>query len=610
MPSKHKKRKSSIPQPDFAAESFYIGWRAVQGHPIFGPISRHIQVYRNKGNPCPQKGWAVVTNNGVIHAHPTREAQPDEWTYILAHCLLHLGLDHFKHSEHPIHWNLACDWVVTTFLQEFKLGKAPAETSHRLEVPIHNETKFYDQLLEIELTEAEWLYSTAGSHQPDMLFEPPRSYTYSTPPDWKALFAEGILQAVGNAVAVANGAMDKVTGYPMWEDKSRSGQARKWFINHFPLLGALAANFKIIEDSQLCYRMGISVAAVDAEASTIYISPAAGLNLEQYKFVIAHELLHVALRHHARRQGRDAYLWNIACDYVINDWLLEMEVGEMPTFGLLYDPALHGLNAEAIYDIIVNDLRKYRRLATFRGNGVGDMLEGGTADWWRLGDGLTLDEFYRRALQEGLNYQQQQGRGFLPASLIEEIMALSQPPIAWDVDLAHWFDAQFPPLEKHRSYARPSRRQASTPDIARPRYTWYPDDQAQRTFGVILDTSGSMDRQLLGKALGAIASYSVAREVGRVRVIFCDAAPYDQGYLSPEEIAGRVKVKGRGGTILMPAVQLLEKAEDFPPTAPLLVITDTYCDVVHVKPPRALAFLIPKGQRLPFSTYGDIFHLD
>jgi hypothetical protein len=40
-----------------------------------------------------------------------------------------------------------------------------------------------------------------------------------------------------------------------------------------------------------------------------------------------------------------------------------------------------------------------------------------------------------------------------------------------------------------------------------------------------------MDRSLLGKALGAIASYAIAHDVPAVRVVFCDAAPHDQGTL-------------------------------------------------------------------------------
>ena len=41
-------------------------------------------------------------------------------------------------------------------------------------------------------------------------------------------------------------------------------------------------------------------------------------------------------------------------------------------------------------------------------------------------------------------------------------------PIPWDVTLAKWFDERFAPPELQRSYARPSRRQSATPEIARP----------------------------------------------------------------------------------------------------------------------------------------------
>ncbi len=64
------------------------------------------------------------------------------------------------------------------------------------------------------------------------------------------------------------------------------------------------------------------------------------------------------------------------------------------------------------------------------------------------------------------------------------------------------------------------------------------------------------------KAIVAIASYSISR----------DALAYDQGYMSPEAIVERVKVKGRGGTILQPGIDLLERAEDFPQDGPLLII--------------------------------------
>ena len=204
-------------------------------------------------------------------------------------------------------------------------------------------------------------------------------------------------------------------------------------------------------------------------------------------------------------------------------------------------------------------------------------------------------------------YHEQAGRGLIPAGLIEEIRALSMPPIPWDVQLAEWFDIYFAPLESRRSYARPSRRQSATPDIPRPSLLPADIPEHSRTYGVIIDTSGSMSAHMIGLALGAAASYSAAKEVPLVRVVFCDAAPYDIGYVSPEDIAGRVRVEGRGGTVLQPAVDLLQNAEDFPKNAPLLIITDGYIeDDLYVK--HEHAFLIPEGNRLPFRPWGKVFY--
>jgi len=103
-------------------------------------------------------------------------------------------------------------------------------------------------------------------------------------------------------------------------------------------------------------------------------------------------------------------------------------------------------------------------------------------------------------------------------------------------------------------------------------------------------------------------SYSASRQVPAVRVVFCDAAPYDQGYIPAETIADRVKVRGRGGTVLQPGIDLLEQADDFPKTGPILIITDGFTD--RLKLHRKHAFLIPKGNQLPFRPVGPVFRME
>jgi predicted metal-dependent peptidase len=99
----------------------------------------------------------------------------------------------------------------------------------------------------------------------------------------------------------------------------------------------------------------------------------------------------------------------------------------------------------------------------------------------------------------------------------------------------------------------------------------------------------------------------LSRDVPAVRLVFCDAMAYDQGYLPAEDIAGRVKLRGQGGTILQPGVNLLEDAHDFPKDAPILVITDGECDSFKVK--REHAFLLPEGRSLPFAPVGPVFRV-
>lgn len=121
-------RKGGGPGPRApAAEAVQKGLIFLHGHPLFSPLLRHAHVDRTEGNRCPRDGWAVVTINGVIHAHPKRRATPGEWIRVFAHCLLHLGFGHFRKRARQDLWNLACDAFVNRFLDDLKLGRRPVD---------------------------------------------------------------------------------------------------------------------------------------------------------------------------------------------------------------------------------------------------------------------------------------------------------------------------------------------------------------------------------------------------------------------------------------------------------------------------------------------------
>ncbi|MFE0460775.1 hypothetical protein ACFW1A_16155 [Kitasatospora sp. NPDC058965] len=581
---------------DPAAEAFAEGLAMLRGNTALASLGFSVCRDPDCGRRPAGAHWAVADSNGTVHVDPRRRAEPAEWAWVLAHALLHLGFGHLSAETGPrtqpdAFLRAARCHVVNRFLATFPMGRAPVE------LPAVFLGGDEEELADRWRRDGLPAVSGTAGQAPDQLLLP---WPDRHPEDWSAEFAAALTRTMSAALDLAGGRRDELTGARHPERPWT--RALNWFVSSYPLLGGLAAGITLVADAELARAQGIAIAAVNAEAGEIYLNPLRRHSEEEWRFVLGHEMLHAALRHGERCGARDPFLFNVAADYVINGWLLEMGVGEMPE-GLLHDPELAGLSAEEVYDRIVRDQRRIRRLATLAGKGQPDVLGEPLGP---VRDYVDLDDFYRRGLQQGFDLHQRE-RGLLPAGLVEEIRALSHPPLPWDARLARWFDEFVPSPVAVRSYARPSRRQASSPEIPRAGRYFPPHEEARCTFGVVLDTSGSMDRRLLGLALGAIASYAAARDVPAARVVFCDAAPHDAGYLPPSEIAGRVRVHGRGGTVLQPGVDLLERAEDFPPGAPVLVITDGDCDVLRIR--REHAFLVPQGAGLPFTPRGPVFRM-
>jgi predicted metal-dependent peptidase len=584
---------------------------------LLRPLLNNVRVFEVEENNAGFPYLACVDpEHGFVWLNPhTRpELGEAEWTFILGHHLLHLGLNHAVRREgrEPLIWNLACEHGADNLLHAFKIGRAPHDFAPDTAFAGMREEDIYDLLLADNRVHA-GLKTYGGPRKPDLVPAAKNvSLAYndaSRRRDWENLLAEGIREAVEEAVRETADALGNESGdgrAPVWPPAEK---AKRWVLAEFPLLGALATEVHILADAELCERMDISVAAINGYLGEMYLHPGCNFSHDELVFVYVHELLHVALLHHSRSRGRDPWLYNIAADFAINAWLVEMGVGKLPAIGGLYDPRLAGMSTEEIYDLLASDPKRCKNLRGFRG-AFGDVLLDTPGRRIYKNDVTTLDDVVRRCLQTGMSCL---GRGVVPAGLLEEIRSLFTPPVPWDVELARWMDRYVPLLrDPRRTYARASRRQASTPDIPRPARFVPQEERDACTFGVILDTSGSMDRELLGRALGAIASYAEARDVPAVRLVLCDAAPYDKGFVSPIDLRGQFSVQGRGGTVLQPAIHFLHTRPDFPPAAPIMIITDGWCEE-ELLCPREHCFLLPrkswKEGALPLRTSAPVFRV-
>lgn len=136
----------------------------------------------------------------------------------------------------------------------------------------------------------------------------------------------------------------------MPDAKTRVTQARNNLILGHPFWGTLSLNLDVVEDS--------NVETFGVDGKTLRYSPeyAESLPFDQIVGSLAHEVMHCALGHHARRGKRDLHDYNVAADYVINPLLLD-EGFTLPA-GVLVDSRFRDMSVEQVYTIVHGERRQ------------------------------------------------------------------------------------------------------------------------------------------------------------------------------------------------------------------------------------------------------------
>lgn len=125
--------------------------------------------------------------------------------------------------------------------------------------------------------------------------------------------------------------------------ETKLAAARTRLILDKPFLGALVLRLPIVvADPQWC-----KTTATDARK--FYYNPEyiEQLTLAETQFILAHEALHCALAHFARREHRVKHRWDLACDFAINPLLIND--GLTPPPGTLHERTFKDMTAEEIY---------------------------------------------------------------------------------------------------------------------------------------------------------------------------------------------------------------------------------------------------------------------
>lgn len=400
-----------------------------------------------------------------------------------------------------------------------------------------------------------------------------------------------------------------------------------------PHLSGLAASVRLHVDSR------IETAGVFASGRVV-VNP--GFLREVGRmgaaFVLAHELMHLALDSHTRSEGTSPELFNYAHDYIINDMLHE-EMGCPVPGGGLFQSGARLLSVEKILANIQKDPKNAPERCWSRGRGLGrpqsdlgkalqDALKEAGHDWKPLEhpEDVLSDALEREWFPDTTPQQQEQRRksirsvaakaaslGVLmdrldklhgksdtaiveaaPSALEVSLQRCYRPP--WEVGLQRWIEAIAP---GPRTFSRPSRRGTDDPDMVLPgrkREGW--------TLHIVLDTSGSMESDL-PVALGAIAAFCESINIEQIHILQCDTEVTADEFVDPMKLS-RYRIHGMGGSDMSPA--MLHLAKDSQVEA-VVVLTDGYIDFPPERLPYEVLWVIINGFSNFAPSYGHVLHL-
>jgi len=318
-----------------------------------------------------------------------------------------------------------------------------------------------------------------------------------------------------------------------------------------PFVGSILRRLRIVATNH------VETAAV-SKTDILYINPDFWnmLPATDKAFTLAHEAMHIAMRDFKREGEKKHRAWNIVCDAVNNELLIElMKKPEKITVIFLYD-----LYKAASINIDYNDFKKMSKEEIYK------LLKDKCKSGGDLSGDLSGKDFTGVVVREGdpeiyssdkedreekwkqavaVAYQAQKSIGKVPLGLKRIVDAMLKSKVPWTTILRQ---AVKNGLGKTivSTYIRPSRKHEAFPGMRRFTIpsTW-----------ILIDTSGSIGQVELSQFMGEV--YNVA-SLTDVKVICWDAYAYEilQAKNKNQVISIVMKkIRGGGGTEISKALE-------------------------------------------------------
>lgn len=336
------------------------------------------------------------------------------------------------------------------------------------------------------------------------------------------------------------------------------------------------------------------------------------LSTSQQDGLLLHEVLHAALLHVIRRSVRDAKVWNVAADIVVNGIIMQQGCFELPPGGLR-DTQIEHLSVEEIYELLLKDGsdRFSLPMSDLIGNAPGDCsdsafetnrkdaknTEGNFAkDSLSQAKQAEIEAHWRNALQQAAVVARTVNQGKLPAGLERELSLLTSPQLDWRSYLWRYL------VQTPTDFIGFDRR-----FIGRGLYIESLVGESVQVY-VAVDTSGSVYNEQLQMFLSEVQGILNAYPHLICDLYYVDAEAYGPYPLNPDSIIP--SPKGGGGTSFVPFFTKVQENWDGITGGVCIYLTDGYGTFPSQPPQLPVLWVVtPGGLDLGNFSFGEAVRL-
>lgn len=361
----------------------------------------------------------------------------------------------------------------------------------------------------------------------------------------------------------------------------RISNARTNLLLDHPWFGSLSMNLKIVPCD--------SIPTFGVDGTSMFYNPTYADTKTDKELcgILAHEVMHCALLHIYRRNGRDPMLWNIAADYAINQELINSGL-TLPK-GCLLDSKYKDLPAETIYAQLKKQVIQLGGKLGIQGDGqptgtFSDAPSDGQGDKSEDGEqspkgqpnasngqqkqpskGGMSEQDWKIAAEQATKVAKAAGK--LSGDIDRMIQESRKSKTDWRQELREFLEQTTP---SDYSWQSPNRRYIHA--------GIYLPGMIKEGFGKLVlacDTSGSISQEDLNVFAAEVSAIASDLKPESIDVLYCDAAVKGiQQFMCDEDI--KLQPKGGGGTCFQPVFDYVAEHYDEPPKALLYYSADLW----------------------------------